>query len=127
MIIQFITCILKIYNSKYQQGHPKSRKFPKTSVDMLHTGDTYYDANISFSLTPVKDFFVKKSTGIKLSSPDKLFLLKQSIHPNDAGIFLDASMYFVSMALVKWIHKTSDFSVISYVEHSIFWSCPLSY
>lgn len=51
-------------------------------------------------------------------------MVKQSIHPNNSGIVLNVSENLVPVALVKWVHKTSDLSVVGYVEHSIFWSCP---
>lgn len=86
---------------------------------------TYDVSDIRFSLTSFQIVFVKNSTRVKLGSPDKLLVVKQSIHPDNAGIVLNVSEQFVSMALVKWIQKTSDFSIISYVEHSIFWSCPV--
>lgn len=51
-------------------------------------------------------------------------MVKQSIHPNNSGIVLNVGENLVPVALVKWVHKTSDLSVVGYVEHSIFWSCP---
>lgn len=86
-------------------------------------GYTYNVFNVCFSLTSFQSVFVKYSPGVKLGSPDKLLVVKESIHSNYSGIVLNVSEQFVSMALVKWIHKTSDFSIISYVENSIFWSC----
>ena len=50
-------------------------------------------------------------------------MVKQSIHPNNSGIVLNVSENLVPVALVKWVHKTSDLGVVGYVEHSIFWSC----
>lgn len=88
---------------------------------------TYNVPDICFSLTSLYRVFVKNSTRVKLSSPDELLLVRKSIHPDNAGIVLNVSKQFVSLALVKWIHKTSDFSVIWYVEHSIFWSCPMNF
>lgn len=57
-----------------------------------------------------------------MGGPDKVLVVKQNVHPYNAGIVLNVSEQFVSVALVKWIHKTSDFSVVSNVEHPILWS-----
>lgn len=87
---------------------------------------TYNVSDICLCLTPFESVFVKNPTGVKLGCPDKFLVVKQCVHPDNAGIVLNVSEQFVSVAVVKWVHKTSDFSVIRYVEHSIFWSCAVS-
>lgn len=88
---------------------------------------TYYISDICLRLTSFQSFFIKDPTRVKLGCPDESVMVKQSVHPNNAGVVLNLSEYFVSKTLVKWMHKTLDFSVIGDVEHSIFWSYPVGY
>lgn len=50
-------------------------------------------------------------------------MVEQSVHPNNTSVILNVSENLLPLALVKRVHKTLDFCIISHVEHPVFWTC----
>lgn len=82
---------------------------------------TYNVFGLRFCLTSFQDVFVKYPTGVKLGGPDKLLVVEQGVHPDDTDIILNVGENLLPLALVKRVHKTPDFRIISHIEDPVFW------